>query len=117
MSERTLRDYKSYFDYLLKFWDDEDISRSEMTRDLFREYISWMLYEQGLSPITANVQQGIVVIRDFFNIDGKKYDKEDKILQEIGLTAPSILTYHLSLSYFTINRSEKTEDIKELVGY
>ncbi|MCM3706434.1 tyrosine-type recombinase/integrase [Cytobacillus firmus] len=56
MSERTLRDYKSHFDYLMKFLEDEDISRSEMTRDLFREYISWMLYEQGLSPVTANVR-------------------------------------------------------------
>ena len=48
MSERTLKDYKSHFHYLMKFLDDDDISRSEMTRDLFREYISWMLYEQGL---------------------------------------------------------------------
>ena len=56
MSERTLKDYKSHFHYLMKFLDDEDISRSEMTRDLFREYISWMLYEQGLSPVTVNVR-------------------------------------------------------------
>jgi len=38
------------------FLDDEDISRSEMTRDLFREYISWMLFERGLSPVTVNVR-------------------------------------------------------------
>ena len=40
----------------MKFLEDEDISRNEMTRDLFREYISWMLYEQGLSPVTVNVR-------------------------------------------------------------
>ena len=40
----------------MKFLEDEDISRKEMTRDLFREYISWMLYEQGLSPVTVNVR-------------------------------------------------------------
>ena len=56
MSARTLKDYKSHFHYLMKFLDDEDISRNEMTRDLFREYISWMLYEQELSPVTVNVR-------------------------------------------------------------
>ena len=40
----------------MKFWEEEDISRREMTKDLFREYISWMLYEQGLSPVTVNVR-------------------------------------------------------------
>ena len=40
----------------MKFLEDEDISRKEMTKDLFREYISWMLYEQGLSPVTVNVR-------------------------------------------------------------
>ena len=31
MSERTLKEYKSHFHYLMKFLEDEDISRSEMT--------------------------------------------------------------------------------------
>lgn len=56
MSERTLKDYKSHFHYLMTFLDDEDISRSEITRDLFREYISWMLYGRELSPVTVNVR-------------------------------------------------------------
>jgi integrase/recombinase XerD len=56
MSEWILKDYKSHFHYLMTFLDDEDISRSEMTRDLFREYISWMLYERELSPVTVNVR-------------------------------------------------------------
>ncbi|MCQ6276299.1 tyrosine-type recombinase/integrase [Bacillus sp. V3B] len=56
VSQRTLKDYQSHFHYLMKFLDDEDISRKEMTRDVFREYISWMLYEQGLSPVTVNVR-------------------------------------------------------------
>ncbi len=56
MSERTLRDYKSHLQYLMKFLEDEDINRNEMTRDLFREYISWMLYERGLSPVTVNIR-------------------------------------------------------------
>ena len=56
MSERTIRDYKSHFHYLMKFLDEDDISRNEMTKDLFREYISWMLYEQALSPVTVNVR-------------------------------------------------------------
>ena len=56
MSQRTLKDYQSHFHYLMKFLEDEDISRKEMTKDVFREYISWMLYEQGLSPVTVNVR-------------------------------------------------------------
>ncbi|WP_427036591.1 tyrosine-type recombinase/integrase [Cytobacillus pseudoceanisediminis] len=56
MAIRTLKDYKSHFHYLMKFLEDEDISRKEITRDLFREYISWMLYEQGLSPVTVNIR-------------------------------------------------------------
>ena len=70
MSERTLKDYKSHFHYLMKFLDDEDISRSEMTRDLFREYISWMLYEQGLSPVTVNVR--IRTLRAFLRFSYKE---------------------------------------------
>ena len=56
VSERTLKDYKSHFNYLMKYLDDEDISRSEMTKELFREYISWMLYELCLSPVTVNIR-------------------------------------------------------------
>ena len=70
MSERTLKDYKSHFHYLMKFLDDEDISRSEMTRDLFREYISWMLYEWGLSPVTVNVR--IRTLRAFLRFSYKE---------------------------------------------
>ena len=70
MSERTLKDYKSHFHYLMKFLDDEDISRSEMTRDLFREYISWMLYERGLSPVTVNVR--IRTLRAFLRFSYKE---------------------------------------------
>jgi integrase/recombinase XerD len=51
-----MKDYQAHFHYLMKFLEDEDISRKEMTKDLFREYISWMLYEQGLSPVTVNVR-------------------------------------------------------------
>ena len=56
VSQRTLKDYQTHFHYLMKFLEDEDISRKEMTKDLFREYTSWMLYEQGLSPVTVNVR-------------------------------------------------------------
>lgn len=56
MSPRTMKDYQSHFHYLMKFLEEEDISRKEMTKDLFREYISWMLYEQALSPVTVNVR-------------------------------------------------------------
>ena len=56
VSQRTLKDYQAHFHYLMKFLEDEDISRKEMTKDLFREYTSWMLYEQGLSPVTVNVR-------------------------------------------------------------
>lgn len=56
-------------------------------------------------------QQGVVIVRDFFIIDGRKYDKEEKTLQEIGITTSSVLTYHLSFSYFTISGHEQPEDI------
>ncbi|KAA9012405.1 tyrosine-type recombinase/integrase [Niallia endozanthoxylica] len=56
MSQRTIKDYKSHFNYLMEFLDHEDITRGDMTKDLFREYISWMLYDRGLSPVTVNVR-------------------------------------------------------------
>lgn len=56
MAPRTLKDYQAHFHYLMKYLDGEDISRSEITRDLFRDYISWLLYDLGLSPVTVNVR-------------------------------------------------------------
>jgi integrase/recombinase XerD len=56
IAERTLKDYKVHYHYLQKFLDGEDINKKEITRDLFRDYISWMIYEQGLSPVTVNVR-------------------------------------------------------------
>ena len=44
MSERTLKDYKSHFHYLMKFLDDEDISRSEMTNGCLSETRSCLHY-------------------------------------------------------------------------
>ncbi|WP_282171568.1 tyrosine-type recombinase/integrase [Cytobacillus firmus] len=111
MSERTLRDYKSHIDYLMKFLDDEDISRSEMTRDLFREYISWMLYEKGLSPVTANVR--IRTLRAFLRF----CYKEGYIQQPIHEDLKILRTPQDLIESFTVEEIRKLLSVIDKESY
>lgn len=62
LSKRTLHDYHVHFNYLMKFLG-EDIANTECNKELFKGYISYMLHEKCLSPVTANVR--IRTIRTF----------------------------------------------------
>lgn len=55
LSERTLLDYNIHFDYLMYFIG-ENILNTQITKDLFKSYVAYMLHEKGLSPVTANVR-------------------------------------------------------------
>lgn len=62
LTKTTLNDYHLHYKYLLEYLGS-DIEKEEMTLDLFRDYISYMINEKGLSPVTANVR--IRTIRAF----------------------------------------------------
>jgi integrase/recombinase XerD len=83
VAERTLKDYLTHLHYLMKFLDNVDISRKEITRELFREYISWMLYDQGLSPVTANVR--IRTLRAFLRFCFKEGYIEQAIHEDLKI--------------------------------
>ncbi|KEO82215.1 phage integrase SAM-like domain-containing protein [Tumebacillus flagellatus] len=52
---RTVEEYHQHFGYLLDYLT-QDISCEEVTPDMFRGYIEWMLHDRGLSPVTINVR-------------------------------------------------------------
>ncbi|KEO82011.1 tyrosine-type recombinase/integrase [Tumebacillus flagellatus] len=52
---RTVEEYHQHFGYLLEYLT-QDISCEEITSDMFRGYIEWMLHDRGLSPVTVNVR-------------------------------------------------------------
>ncbi|MBU8768764.1 tyrosine-type recombinase/integrase [Cytobacillus oceanisediminis] len=62
ISNRTLHDYHVHFEYLMKFLG-ENITNIKMTKEMFKNYLSFMLHEQCLSPVTVNVR--IRTIRAF----------------------------------------------------
>jgi integrase/recombinase XerD len=62
LTKVTINDYYLHYNYLLEFLE-RDIEKEEMTIDLFRDYIGYMLNEKDLSPVTANVR--IRTIRAF----------------------------------------------------
>lgn len=55
LSPRTVEEYEIHFRYLMEFLD-QDIPNEDITADLFREYIDWMLNDRGLSPVTVNIR-------------------------------------------------------------
>lgn len=55
LSSRTITDYYSNFEYFKKYLV-EDLSADEITIDIFRGFIGYMLHEMELSPVTANVR-------------------------------------------------------------
>jgi integrase/recombinase XerD len=55
LASRTLADYYTNFEYFKDFID-EDLTVDEVTTELFRDFIGYMLHERELSPVTANVR-------------------------------------------------------------
>jgi len=56
LASRTLNDYTKNFNYFREYLDGEDLIADEITIDLFRGFIGYMLHEKELSPVTANVR-------------------------------------------------------------
>jgi len=55
LTKTTLDGYHINFKYLINFTDG-DLPKNEITLDLFRSFIGYMLNEKGLSPVTVNVR-------------------------------------------------------------
>lgn len=62
LTRTTLNDYYLHYEYFMDFTNG-DLSHEEITLELFREYIGFMLHDKGLSPMTVNVR--IRTIRAF----------------------------------------------------
>jgi integrase/recombinase XerD len=62
LTQITIRDYYIHFNYLIDFLG-RDLENDEITLDVFRDFIDYMVNEKGLSPVTANVR--IRTIRAF----------------------------------------------------
>jgi integrase/recombinase XerD len=52
---RTIEDYETHFRYLLEFTNG-DVPNEQISVELCREYISWMIHERGLAPGTVNIR-------------------------------------------------------------
>ncbi|PLR94832.1 tyrosine-type recombinase/integrase [Bacillus sp. T33-2] len=55
LAERTISDYEIHFGYFYDFIEG-DISANEVTIHLLREYMSYMIHEKGLKPMTVNLR-------------------------------------------------------------
>lgn len=55
LAATTLNDYEIHFGYLLDFIGG-DLSREDITDELFRDFTNYMLHTKGVSPVTANVR-------------------------------------------------------------
>ncbi|WP_227936037.1 tyrosine-type recombinase/integrase [Alkalihalobacillus deserti] len=55
LANRTINDYYKHFDYFKEYLRN-DLTSEEITSDLLRGFIGYMLHEKKLSPVTANVR-------------------------------------------------------------
>jgi integrase/recombinase XerD len=55
LASRTLEDYETHFCYFYEFLDG-DIKADHITADLLREYLSYMIHDRGLKPMTVNLR-------------------------------------------------------------
>lgn len=55
LTSTTIKDYYIHFNYLLEYIG-ADLERDEITIDVFRGFIDFMINEKKLSPVTANVR-------------------------------------------------------------
>lgn len=55
LTRMTIKDYYIHFNYLLTYLES-DLNSEDITLDVFRGYVGYMLHKKGLSPVTANVR-------------------------------------------------------------
>jgi integrase/recombinase XerD len=55
LATRTLEDYETHFGYFYDFLEG-DIKAEDITADLMREYLAYMIHERGLKPMTVNLR-------------------------------------------------------------
>lgn len=55
LAKRTIDDHYLHFGYFCEFIE-RDLKNDEITADIFRSYISYMIEERDLSPVTINVR-------------------------------------------------------------
>lgn len=55
LAERTIEDYQTHFRFFYEFLEG-DIPSSEISIDIFREYLAFMIHEKGLKPMTVNLR-------------------------------------------------------------
>jgi integrase/recombinase XerD len=55
LAKRTLEDYETHFGYFYEFLEG-DIKADNITADLLREYLSYMIQDRGLKPMTVNLR-------------------------------------------------------------
>lgn len=55
LASRTLEDYESHFGYFYEFIEG-DIKAEDITADLLRKYLSYMIHYRGLKPMTVNLR-------------------------------------------------------------
>jgi integrase/recombinase XerD len=55
LTKRTLEDYETHFGYFYEFLEG-DIKADNITADLLREYLAFMIHDRGLKPMTVNLR-------------------------------------------------------------
>jgi integrase/recombinase XerD len=55
LATRTIEDYETHFGYFYEFLDG-DIKAENVKADLLREYLSYMIHDRGLKPMTVNLR-------------------------------------------------------------
>jgi integrase/recombinase XerD len=55
LATRTLQDYETHFGYFYEFLEG-DLKAEAITADLLREYLSYMIHDRGLKPMTVNLR-------------------------------------------------------------
>jgi integrase/recombinase XerD len=55
LAPRTIEEYQIHFQWLLDYLG-QDLSRGEMTLEVFREWVDFMLNDKGLQPTTVNIR-------------------------------------------------------------
>jgi integrase/recombinase XerD len=55
LASRTIEDYETHFGYFIEFLNG-DIKAEEISADLLRQYLSYMIHDRGLKPMTVNLR-------------------------------------------------------------
>lgn len=55
LASRTLEDYETHFGYFYEYIEG-DIKADDITANLMREYLAYMIHDRGLKPMTVNLR-------------------------------------------------------------